>query len=727
MLGARDCFDDCCCCIDEPLSSRTSQSPVDEVGDDVDVDDVDVDVDDDVRENTARRNCIAAQVVRRTNILSRMFASTLLLLAVAATAATATATNTVHSAVSADPCASIQANTLVSVPAALACLDSIPFDLNRRDATIEMLLRGMELYTFVDIAAQPPAPFDAVDLVQELGAIVVQNITYSSDLRMHIAIADIFRKLGDAHTRYRPPACYLKFNFYNAFSLFGFGGKVTGKPILGVVDPIGVAEGLSPRDHNFEAVIAAMDAQYGAGWSKRVADATVLLIDGLDAWDQLFAFANSSVGVAKSAETRAFLSLTKFFPDSTSLGWWTKRNFNWNGLPPASVNFTLLERGAMKPTTYVSPFYMASPYDIISSQLLLQDCYSPSSVGAKASKASNATAAANKATAAELDASTGSPFVARVPRSATAAPGPAGFRQVYTDGQFVTFWVGKTNAGVLSLAMFLPTFEIPDATSASTFANSIRRGFEIGAALGATQLIIDLTANGGGNICAGIALLNATNLFVSEIYSDMPGSSLANAMATALENTTDSAWSAAAYDSAATGLPFTNASWLVPGVMRKRGGRKRAYSQYLHLSEQSCGANFPFPPLTQFNASSVRIVTHGECGSTCALFTNHASRYAHVRTAVVGVHNPSNQQVTSFPGLQVLEDSEIYASIAEANLSGPFVPVHVPGGSWRACIREIYGHSDHDTPLEYRWQPADQAILPDSFDAKVFGSYWKQL
>lgn len=620
---------------------------------------------------------------------------------------------------SSDPCAAIQANALTSVPAALACLDSIPFDLARRDATIEMLLRGLQLYTFLDIAAQPPAPFVPVDLLKELGAIVAQNVSFASDLRMHIAIADIFRKLGDAHTRYRPPACYLKFNFYNAFSLFGFGGKVTGKPILGVVDPIGVAEGLSPRDHNFEAVVAAMDAQYGAGWSKRVADATVLLIDGLDAWDQLFVFANSSVGVAKSAETRAFLSLTKFFPDSTSLGWWTKRNFNWNGLPPASVNFTLLERGSMKPTTYVSPFFMASPYDIISSQLLLQDCYSPSSVGAKAT--------ATKATAAELDAATGSPFVARVPRSTTAAPGPAGFRQVYTDGQFVTFWIGKTNAGVLSLAMFLPTFEIPDATSASTFANSIRRGFEIGAALGATQLIIDLTANGGGNICAGIALLNATNLFVSEIYSDMPGSVLANAMATVLANTTDSAWSAAAYDSAATGLPFTNASWLVPGVNRTRGGRTRAYSQYLHLSEQSCAANFPFPPLTQFNASSVRIVTHGECGSTCALFTNHASRYAHVRTAVVGVHNPSNQQVTSFPGLQVLEDSEIFASIAEAQLTGTDVPVHVQGGTWRACIREIYGHSDHDTPLEYRWQPADQAILPDSFDAKVFGSYWKQL
>jgi hypothetical protein len=616
----------------------------------------------------------------------------------------------------ADPCAAIQANVLTPVPQALACLDSIPFSAARRDATIDMLVRGMQLYTFLDIAAQPPAPFDAVDLLAQLAAIRDTNVTYASDLRMHVAIADIFRKLGDAHTRYRPPACYLKFNFYNAFTLFGFGGKVTGKPILGVVDPIGVAEGLTPRDHNFEQAVAAMDTAYGAGWSKRVADATVLLVDGLDAWDQLFAFANSSVGVSKSAETRAFLSLTKFFPDSTSLGWWSKRNFNWNGIPPTSVNLTLLERGAMKPTLYASPFYMVSPYDIISSKLLLQDCYSPSSVGASSTKSA----------VAALDAATG-PFGARVARSSGAAPGPAGWRQVYTDGQYVTFWIGSTNAKVLSLAMFLPTFEIPDATSASTFADSIRRGFEIGAALGATQLIVDLTANGGGNICAGLALLNATNLLVSPVFSDMPGSVLANALATTLANTSDSAWSADAYASATSGATFTDASWLVPGVNRTRGGRQRAYSQYLHLSQQSCGATFPFPPLTQFNATSIRIVTHGECGSTCALFTNHASRYAHVRTAVVGVHNPQNQQVTSFPGLQVLEDSEIFASIAEAKLSGPTVPSPVQGGTWRACVREIYGNNDHDTPLEYRWQPADQAILPNSFDAKVFGSYWALL
>ena len=104
------------------------------------------------------------------------------------------------------------------------------------------------------------------------------------------------------------------------------------------------------------------------------------------------------------------------------------------------------------------------------------------------------------------------------------------------------------------------------------------------------------------------------------------------------------------------------------------------------------GAEFPFKMGTPaFVPSNITIVTHGMCGSTCALFTDHASLYEHVKTVVVGVHEPANQQVTSFPGLQVLEDSEIMNEIEAANITGDLVPQRFVGGTWRACVREIYG------------------------------------
>lgn len=607
-----------------------------------------------------------------------------------------------------DPCAVIDAGVPVDLATGLACLDSIPFNATRLNATVATLINGMQLYTFLDIASNPPPPFDAVDLLADLQALTSQ--TFASDLRMHVAIADVFRRLGDAHTRYRPPACYFAFDIYWPLTLFGFADDTSGAPVLGVVDPLGVAEGLYPRNHAFEAVLAAQNAAWGAGWTSRFADAAVVSIDGVDAWTALFAWANSSVGLSKSSETRAFLGLTKFFADSTSLGWFTKLNVNWNSLPAAAGHTVVLQlQGSNKTVTVQANYSLVASYDVVSSKLLMQDCYDSSTT------ATERTRAAKKADATLVD-----------PPKMRGAQAVPGWRQVFTDGQFVTFWMGLSKGNTATLAMYLPTFEIAD-TDVRKFANSLRRGFQIGAAYGATKLIIELENNGGGNICVGLALLNATGLMVDQVKSDMPGSPLANAMAVGLQNSTGFTWSPSSYTSVATGQQFTNASWLVPGVVKVRGGKKRTYSQLLHLSDAACGADaFPFP-LTTFNASQISIVTHGMCGSTCALFALHAARYAHVTTTVVGVHDPANQQLCSFPGLQVVEDSEIFGTIAAAGVTGPLVPVPVPGGTWRACIREIYGHNDVNTPIEYRWLPADNAILPNRFDAKIFGSYWGRL
>jgi hypothetical protein len=612
---------------------------------------------------------------------------------------------------SVDPCSLIAAGVPADYATGVACLDSIPFNATRLNATIDNLLNGMQLYTFLDIAANPPAPFDAVDLLGELKAL--RSLTFDSDLRMHIAISDVFRKLGDAHTLYRPPACFGDFSFYNPLTLFGFADR-NGNPALGVADPARVASGLKPANPVFQAVLAQYGAEWGANWESAFADATVVSVDGGDPWAYLFDFANTSVGLTKSAETRAFLSLTKFFADSTQLGMWTHRSIIYNGVPPPNATFEILPVGASQSMTVTANFSFASTVAIKSAQNLQQLCYPRGGV------------ANRKGALFEHDE-------VKLLGGASALPslpaGPTGWKQIYSDNQFTTFWFGMSS-NTPTLALFVPTFSIPDATSATTFANSLLIGFAMGQKLGATKLIIDLTANGGGNICAGLALLNATNLLLGEVFSDMPGSQLADAMATSLASLAinGTAWSPDLYDSAATGEPFTDASWLVPGVNHTRGGKTRTYSQLLHLSYEACGgALFPFD-LVQFNASQIHIVTHGECGSTCALFALHASRYAHVKTTVIGVHDPASQQLCSFPGLQVVEDSEIYSTIAQARVTGPLVPQPLAGGgSWRVCIREIYGPNNHHTPLEYRWIPADSWILPNIDDAKVFGSYWTQL
>lgn len=121
------------------------------------------------------------------------------------------------------------------------------------------------------------------------------------------AIAGVFRELSDAHTRYRPTACYLKvwslvcprrwrstvaqFNFYTGLPLYGYASSPFTAPILAVVDPEGVAAGLDPRDRGFESlkrvarqisilnraidVLMTMNKQLGPLWQKQVRTTSV--------------------------------------------------------------------------------------------------------------------------------------------------------------------------------------------------------------------------------------------------------------------------------------------------------------------------------------------------------------------------------------------------------------------------------------------------------------------
>jgi hypothetical protein len=52
----------------------------------------------------------------------------------------------------------------------LACLNSIPYNATRAAATLENVAKAMQVYTFLDIAADPPDKkhFIAVDILAGL-------------------------------------------------------------------------------------------------------------------------------------------------------------------------------------------------------------------------------------------------------------------------------------------------------------------------------------------------------------------------------------------------------------------------------------------------------------------------------------------------------------------------------------------------------------------------------
>src|SRR3989338_8151642 len=157
-------------------------------------------------------------------------------------------------------------------------------------------------------------------------------------------------------------------------------------------------------------------------------------------------------------------------------------------------------------------------------------------------------------------------------------------------------------------------------------------------------------------------------------------------------------------------------SWLIPGIPHVRGGLPRNYSQLIHISaiSENCGES-PFIDPSPFEPSKMLIMSYGFCGSTCALFVDHAHNYEGVKTVSVGGFDQSKQQqYSSFPGLEVLETPSFYWTLnrllqksGDLNCASCTSPRNLlTTAGYRMCIREIYG-PDLEMPLEYTWQPAD--------------------
>lgn len=94
---------------------------------------------------------------------------------------------------------------------------------------------------------------------------------------------------------------------------------------------------------------------------------------------------------------------------------------------------------------------------------------------------------------------------------------------------------------------------------------------------------------------------------------------------------------------------------VVPGVSKPRNNVFRTYSQLIGLSDAFCAKYDLGEPLDNpFEPQNVKILTHGFCGSTCALFATHLHSVEKVETVVVGgVITQPQQQFFSFPGKRI--------------------------------------------------------------------------
>jgi len=282
----------------------------------------------------------------------------------------------------------------------------------------------------------------------------------------------------------------------------------------------------------------------------------------------------------------------------------------------------------------------------------------------------------------------------------------------------------------------------------SDYYPTLIKGFSIAAERGLTRFIIDLTNNGGGNICLGQSLL----AFLQQSGwkgegqnwgpQDLPLSVLAEQLVnSAVEHgVSDTVWSPGFYDNQQDEhIANNDTSYILPGVPHERAGFLRNYSRLLHIND--CGDFYYIEPKVNFPPEQTMIITKGFCGSTCALFANHMALYDGVQTVVVGgIPGSGQMQYTSFPGLQVLDDGPLFGQLLELRQNITACPVDenedhpVPRllltqASFRYCIREIYPPvPDYDQPpMEYTFQPANHHIFFTEFTANYPQYIWYEV
>ncbi|KAF8649153.1 hypothetical protein AX16_005951 [Volvariella volvacea WC 439] len=229
---------------------------------------------------------------------------------------------------------------------------------------------------------------------------------------------------------------------------------------------------------------------------------------------------------------------------------------------------------------------------------------------------------------------------------------------------------GKT--GVLALG----SFSDADYT---TFLNTLLQGLLSLKAQGATHLIVDVTNNGGGYICAAHYL---HRIIIGPKSSTVPQAGLdttaragplaqnivKSIIATHGDPDLQLLYNPLQWRAADNEFFSEDEDWLQPPVELVINGRHDAFSQ--RLGQECQPEGFPTPPPEEglFDPKNVVIVSNGRCASSCSLFSITMSKHEGVKTVVVGGKKDVPQQYCGIVGGQSTDFSTIDTEIKTAHL-----------------------------------------------------------
>ncbi|KAJ3106942.1 hypothetical protein HDU97_005223 [Phlyctochytrium planicorne] len=279
------------------------------------------------------------------------------------------------------------------------------------------------------------------------------------------------------------------------------------------------------------------------------------------------------------------------------------------------------------------------------------------------------------------------------------------------------FFRVDAETGVWVLSSFSPLDESP--AGIQKWIETTTTGLILLENLGVKRLLIDVTNNGGGLVCAGQAFLQflmRTNEIPIPKYDLRLSKPMEGLWSKATPSSTG-AFSLAGFTSLSNFALKSVSELTNPGRGLKRGGKNGKYTNQFAMD---C-SNIVVPvtsasKTTQlkrgWSPENIAIISNGFCGSTCAQFVR-SLRTFNVRAYTYGGSSGSAFQPTSFEGGAVMGFSDLLSSTDPAVQGAP-VPFTFPTQGSIAFL-EAYSvrSSDPDVPAEFIRQNADAHFLVD--------------
>ncbi|KAH9077636.1 hypothetical protein EDB83DRAFT_2514350 [Lactarius deliciosus] len=497
-----------------------------------------------------------------------------------------------------DPCAKVAGLQFADPADAIACQKSFPFNETLRQNVLTVVSRVFDFYTFEDFYLNSPPPFQESTTNIRADIARINSTHYATDYDFNRDLWDFTTQLNDGHTRWFP-------NCYNSYQ------NLLPAPIV-ILD---------------KGVFITPDAKFN--W-QRLAGAKVLTIGGLPASVYIDNIARTVSGNYLDHNIRVNSVVSSYRIVNTDF---SQRLGDLAGplfLTQTSLKFLLIPVNSTIPEVVDVPFvsdFIGAPFTDGPSYWANNCAANAQTNGVDLRSGSSVSRSQPRLARAALMDPAGQP------KTAVGLPGPFLPNLPPTNGStgvIKSFILPGNKTGV----MFVGSFE-GDFAQFPLDVDAAVKQFK---ASGVTNLLIDVTNNGGGFVCLGLFL----HQFLAGTQVGLPGfqsTSRANPLAQKIVK----AGIDQGHDD--TISFYTPDNWLFlngtqmpldfdyndPSVPVVVNGRNQPTSQ-----------RFEIPTTPPFDLNKVAIIGNGNCASTCSLFTTLMFERHQTKIAIFG-GNPSQQ------------------------------------------------------------------------------------